>query len=73
MAITESGDVWINKRSVDIRAVRANIERLHAENPRAGVVIQADKRAQTGVLVEVMDASRLAGVDSVAIAADKLK
>jgi biopolymer transport protein ExbD len=71
VAITENGDVWINKRSVDIRAVRVNIERLHAENPRAGVVIQADKRAQTGVLVEVMDASRLAGVESVAIAAEK--
>jgi len=71
VAITESGQIWINKRSVDSRTVRANIERLHAENPRAGVVIQADKRSQTGVLVEVMDAARLAGVENVAIAAEK--
>jgi biopolymer transport protein ExbD len=54
---------------VDIRAVRANIERLHAENPEGAVVIQADSDARTGVLVQVIDQSRLAGVDDVSIAA----
>ncbi len=69
VAITESGQVWIDKRPVDVRAVRANIERLHAENPQGAVVIQADKNSRNGLLVDVMDAAREAGVFNVSIAA----
>ena len=69
IGITADNAVWIDRRQVDIRAVRANIERLHAENPEGAVVIQADRDARTGVLVQVLDQSRLAGVDDVAIAA----
>ena len=71
IAITDTNEIWINRRQVDIAAVRANIERLHAENPQGGAVIQADKKAQTGILVEIMDQIRLAGVPSVAIAAEE--
>jgi biopolymer transport protein ExbD len=69
IGITADNAVWIDRRQVDIRAVRANIERLHAENPEGAVVIQADRDARTGVLVQVLDQSRLAGVDDVSIAA----
>ncbi len=69
IAIKPNGDVWIAKRKIELRAVRANVERLHAENPEGTVVIVADKEAQTGTLVEVMDQVRLAGVYSVSIAA----
>jgi len=69
IGITADNTVWIDRRQVDIRAVRANIERLHAENPEGAVVIQADRDARTGVLVQVLDQSRLAGVDDVSIAA----
>jgi biopolymer transport protein ExbD len=70
VAITENGQIWINKRQVDPRAVRANIERMHAENPQGTVVIQADKNSKNGLLVQVMDAARLAGVEGVSIAAE---
>jgi biopolymer transport protein ExbD len=70
VAISDTGQIWIDKRQVDLRAVRANIERLHAENPQGAVVIQADREAKSGLLVEVMDAARLAGVYNVSIAAD---
>jgi biopolymer transport protein ExbD len=69
VAITEAGEIWIDKRPVDVRAVRANIERLHAENPQGGVVIQADANSKNGLLVKVMDAAREAGVYDVSIAA----
>ena len=69
VGITADNAVWIDKRQVDIRAVRANIERLHAENPEGAIVIQADRDARTGVLVQVIDQSRLAGVSDVSIAA----
>ena len=69
-AIDEKGQIWIDKRVVDPRAVRANIERLRAENPQGAVVIQADKESKNGLLVQVMDAARQAGVENVSLAAD---
>ncbi len=71
VAISEDGQIWIDRRQVDVRAVRANIERLHAENPQGSVVIQADEDSKNGLLVQVMDAARLAGVDNVSIAAER--
>ncbi len=71
IAIRSNGDVWIDKRQVDIRSVRANVERLHAENPEGAVVIIADKASETGRFVEVMDQVRLAGVENVSIAAQE--
>ena len=70
IAVSETGQIWIDKRQVDVRAVRANIERLHAENPQGAVVIQADRNSKSGLIVDVMDAARLAGVWNVSIAAD---
>lgn len=69
IAIDENNDIWIERRKIDLRQVRPNIERLHAENPQGSVVIQADKASKTETLIGVMDASRAAGVYNVAIAA----
>ncbi len=71
IAITAEGEVWIDRRPVDPRAVRVIVARLHADNPEGSVIIQADEEAATGRLVEVMDQVRLAGVEGIAIAADK--
>lgn len=71
IAIDANDKVWINRREVDLRALRPNIERLHAENPKGMVVIQADKESRNDTLVQVMDASRKAGVYNIALAADK--
>ena len=73
IAITANDQIWMNRRQVDPRALRANIERMHAENPQGSVVIQADKAAKTGLLVQVMDAARSAGVKEVSLAADIVK
>jgi biopolymer transport protein ExbD len=70
VAITANDQIWMNRRQVDPRALRANIERMHAENPQGSVIIQADVQAKTGLLVKVMDAARAAGVKSVSLAAD---
>ncbi|MBK6511770.1 MAG: biopolymer transporter ExbD [Haliea sp.] len=71
IAITASGEVWIDRRPVDPRSVRAIVARLHADNPEGSVIIQSDADAATGTLVDVMDQVRLAGVEGIAIAADK--
>ena len=70
IAIRPNGEIWIDGRAVDVRAVRANIERMRAEFPEGQVVIQGDQAAQIGLLVRVMDQVRLAGITNVAIAAD---
>ncbi|MBW2287248.1 MAG: biopolymer transporter ExbD [Deltaproteobacteria bacterium] len=70
VAISENNQIWIDRRQVDPRALRANIERMHAENPNAAVVIQADVESKNGLLVQVMDAARMAGVKNVSIAAE---
>jgi biopolymer transport protein ExbD len=66
--IDANDDIWIDRRLIDPRAVRANIQRLHSENPEGSVVIQANKRSTNKMLVGVMDSSRSAGVYSISIA-----
>lgn len=58
--IDEKNDIYVNRRIVDLRAVRANVERLRAENPKSPVVIQTARRARMGILVDVMDQARQA-------------
>jgi biopolymer transport protein ExbD len=70
VAISDTNQIWIDRRQVDPRALRANIERMHGENPNGAVVIQADTESKNGLLVLVMDAARMAGVKNVSIAAD---
>ena len=68
VAIDAENRVWIERREIDLRAVRPNIERLHAENPQGTVVIQADRNSTTNALIRVLDAARAAGVANVAVA-----
>lgn len=71
VAINATNEIWMDKRRIDERAVRANIERLHAENPKGAVVIQADNKSNTETVAAVLDAAREAGVYDVSLATDK--
>jgi biopolymer transport protein ExbD len=71
VAISDAGEIWIDKKRVDITAVRAHIERLHAENPKGGLVIQADRNAKYEKLKAVLDAARAANLTEVAIATEQ--
>jgi len=68
IVIEENDDIRIERRLIDPRAVRANIEKMYADIPQAMVVIQADKRSTNDTLVQVINASREAGVYDIAIA-----
>ena len=70
VAISPNGDIWIDKKKVDAAAVRAHIERLHAENPKGGLVIQSDREAKYGQLKAVLSAARAAGLTEVAISTE---
>lgn len=69
IAIKPNGDIWIDKRQIDVRAVRANIQRMKAKFPQSSIIIKSDSEARTGILVKVMDQIRLAGVKNISIAA----
>ena len=69
VAISPDGEVWIDGDEVELSAVRLQIERLHSENPEAGLIIQSDSRARNEVLINVMDAAKEAGMIDVLIAA----
>lgn len=71
VAVTADGDVWLDKRKVEVDSVRTNIERLLAEQASEIVVVQADEGAEHGKVVEVMDQIKAAGVNRIAIAANR--
>lgn len=71
IAIRGNGEVWMDKRQVDVERVSANIERLLAEQPTEIVIIQADKEAKHGVVMKVMDQIKATGDLKISIAGDK--
>jgi biopolymer transport protein ExbD len=69
VAISSGDEIWIDRRQVEISNVRNVIEKLHQENPKGSLVIQADEKSTNAMLVVVMEAAKSAGVANVAIAA----
>ncbi len=69
IGIDANNRVYLDHREVDVRAVRANIERALAENPEGSVVVVADKASATGTAIQVMDGCRMAGAQNVSLAA----
>jgi biopolymer transport protein ExbD len=65
VVVKSSGDVIVDGRVVDVRAVRPNIVRLHAQQPEWGVMVTAEKMAEAGLLVQVMDQIRQGGVENI--------
>ena len=71
VAVSPDNSIWIDKKKVDIRNVRPLMERLHAENPKGGLVIQADMDSKVEKVLAIMDAARTIGIGQVAIAGEE--
>ena len=69
IGIDAADRIYFDHREVDVRAVRANVERALAENPEGVVVVVADRASSTGTAIQVMDGCRLAGAANVSLAA----
>jgi biopolymer transport protein ExbD len=69
IAIRPNGEIWMDRRQVDLREVRPLIERLHIERPDDTVVVVADKGAKSGILGQVMDEVKAGGIKDVALGA----
>jgi biopolymer transport protein ExbD len=68
IAIRANGEIWVDDRIVDVRAVRANVERMAAVKPGTGVLIVADKDAEAGLVVQVIDQAHQGGVQNISFA-----
>ena len=75
ISVTITGDdqIWMENRRIDIRAARANIARLLASDPEQSFTVKTEPGASAGVLIEVADAAREAGVKQVNWPAEERK
>ena len=71
IAINSAGEIWMNKRQVELGQVRQMVEQAKNESPESSVVIIADEKSATGVLIDLMDQIRLGGVANIAVAAEQ--
>jgi len=62
--------ITINNRRVDADAVRANLERERAQNPRSPLIIAAHPDSDTNSLVRVLDAANIVGISSISVATE---
>ena len=69
--VSESNEITLDRRRIDIRSVRANVERLHAEKPEAKVVISSHPKAKTEIFVKISDQAREAGVYDISLSTDE--
>jgi biopolymer transport protein ExbD len=71
IGVKPNDDIWMSKRQIELREVRQMVERAKAENPEGSVVIIADRGSRIGTVTQVMDQVKLAGIEGIAISADK--
>lgn len=71
IGVTANGILYLEGKTIDIRSLRARAERFIAETPQGSVVIVADRKSATGIVVQVLDACRLAGVKDISLSAEK--
>ncbi len=69
IGVSATGQIWMDKREVPLEAVRQRVEQARNESPESTVVIIADERSETGILIDLMDQVRLGGVLNISVAA----
>jgi len=70
IALSPTGEIWIDRKKVAPAQLKPTIEKLKAENPQGSIIIQADQDSRSEQLMQVMDAARDAGITDVAISAE---
>lgn len=68
IAITDAGEVYYDGSQIGVAGVRGTVEQLQRSEPRP-VVVQADKMVPTELLLQVIDEAKLAGAQTVNLAA----
>ena len=71
IGVTADDKIWINKKEIKLEEVRTVVDKMHKENPRGNVVIQADTDSQSGVVVAIIQTLSDLGVEGVSVATRK--
>jgi len=71
VAVSENNEIWIDKKRVEPTALKINLTRLYNENPKGGMVIQADNESNMEMVAKVADVATDIGIRPVGISVDK--
>jgi biopolymer transport protein ExbD len=71
VAITAENIVMAEGKPMDVRSVQSYMERFLMQNPNGSVVLAADRNSRSGIVIQVLDACRLAGVKNLSVAAKR--
>lgn len=55
IAIDEDSQIWMNKQEISLQEVGFKIRELREDNPKGKLVLQADKDAEAGVLIDLIE------------------
>ena len=70
VAVSDNNEFWVDKKRVEINALKLNLTRLFNENPKGGMVIQADNDSDIEAVAKVADIAREIGITPVAISVE---
>ena len=70
VAVTDINEFWIDKKRVAPSALKLNLTRLFNENPKGGMVIQADNESDIESVAKVADIARDIGISPVAVSVE---
>lgn len=72
IAIDDKNQIHIDKNQVQPSEIKAKLQAMRVENPEGSVIIQADKKARSGLVLDVLDQAKRSGA-KVSVAAEKIK
>ena len=70
VAVSENNEYWIDKKRVETTSLKINLTRLFNENPKGGMVIQADHESNIEAVAKVADIARDIGISPVAVSVE---
>jgi len=70
VAVSGNNEYWIDKKRVEGTGLKLNLTRMFNDNPKGGMVIQADNEADIESLARVADVAREIGITPVAISVE---
>ena len=70
LAVSENNEFWIDKKRIEPAALKINLTRMFNENPKGGMVIQADNESNIESVAKVADIARDIGISPVAISVE---
>lgn len=71
IAVTSNGQVYQGGRSIGVNGVRSVVAAMLEDDQKTPVIIQGDTNANHGIVVQVIDAAKLAGAQAVNLATSK--